>query len=253
MMPKTTGKSDNGLFRWPFLAGVLAPFLSLLMAMLLGTLFSWVGHAIPSVYRQDGHVTLWLCDLMPGLRGCEPGTGLLTGKDITGLAKSTGDWSGPALNILLSFAVAAWASRRAERATFRYGAATGLVATLTGLAYIFLSREPFLSALRLGLSNLSWLLGTVPVRTTFEIVFKTPGVPLELWTLGAGARSVVAGGRGGRGGPSAQGPPRPPVRAPPAGWPAGWAAWQPGPLRPTAKRCSAPARRSARPAPPGRS
>ena len=205
MMPAmTNGKNDNGRFRWPLLAGVVAPFLSILVAMLLGTLFSWVGHTIPSVYKQDSHVTLWLCNLLPGLAGCQPGDGLLTGKDITNLAITIGDWIGPGLHILFTFSIAAWASRRAERATFRYGATTGLVASFTGLAYIFLSREPFSSALRLGLSNLSWLFGSVPLRMALGVVLNTPGVPLELWTLGAAVLTVPAGGLGGLAARSAQ-------------------------------------------------
>jgi signal transduction histidine kinase len=191
------GKRVGARWRWALLAGGSAPILSYLMALLVSGLFSLVAHSIPSLYKQDQHVTLWLCQLVPDLQGCEPWVGLFTGKEIFGLSTAAADWSGPLVNLLLTFGAAAWATRRANQATVWHGAVTGLTSALAGLLIISLARESFLDALRLGLSNLGWLYGRAPLRMILETVFRAPGVTLDLWTLGAAFLSVAAGGLGG--------------------------------------------------------
>jgi signal transduction histidine kinase len=191
------GKRVGARWRWALLAGGSAPILSYLMALLVSGLFSLVAHSIPSLYKQDQHVTLWLCQLVPDLQGCEPWVGLFTGKEIFGLSTAAADWSGPLVNLLLTFGAAAWATRRANQATVWHGAVTGLTSALAGLLIISLARESFLDALRLGLSNLGWLYGRAPLRMILETVFRAPGATLDLWTLGAALLSVAAGGLGG--------------------------------------------------------
>jgi signal transduction histidine kinase len=191
------GKTVGTRWRWPLLAGVSAPILSYLVALVVSGLFSLVAHSIPSLYKQDQHVTLWLCELAPDIHGCKPWVGLFTSKEILGLSTAVADWSGPLVNLLLTFGAAAWATRRGNQPTVRHGAVAGLTSAFAGLLIISLSRESFLDALGLGLSNLGGLLGRVPLSTLLETVFSASGATLDLWTLGAAFLSVAAGGLGG--------------------------------------------------------
>jgi signal transduction histidine kinase len=117
---------------WVLLAGIAIPLLSLALARLLTVTCSGLAHAIPSVYKQDWHVTLALCRSFPDLYGCEPGVGLLSGQEIVDLCDSVGAWAGPVFGLLLATGGAIWITHRGGVATSLPGVGVGLISALSG-------------------------------------------------------------------------------------------------------------------------
>ncbi len=129
-----TESAQAGLlgWRWMLLAGLVVPLVSLILARLSGSACSGLSLSLPGLYQQDWHVTLPLCRLLPDLFGCEPGVGLLTGRQIAGLCGQVAAWMGPLLNVLLAFGAALWVTRRVGLATALPGVGVGLVSALAG-------------------------------------------------------------------------------------------------------------------------
>jgi signal transduction histidine kinase len=140
------------------LAGITIPLLSLALARLLSATCSGLAHAIPSVYKQDWHVTLALCRSFPDLHGCEPGVGLFSGQEIIALCDRTGAWAGPLFGLLLAAGAAIWITHRGGVETVLPGVGVGLVSTLTGSILLVLTdQEVGLAGGVQGLWNLAML------------------------------------------------------------------------------------------------
>ncbi len=146
--------------RWGsvLLAGVAIPLLSLALARLLTATCSGLAHAIPSVYKQDWHVTLALCRSFPDLYGCEPGVGLFSGQEIVDLCDSIGAWAGPLFGLLLATGGAIWITHRGGVATTLPGVGVGLISALSGsLVLVLYDQKVGLSGGVQGLWNLLML------------------------------------------------------------------------------------------------
>jgi signal transduction histidine kinase len=124
--------TEHRRWGWVLLAGIAIPLLSLVLARLLTATCSGLAHAIPSVYKQDWHVTLALCRSFPDLYGCEPGVGLFSGQEIVDLCDSVGAWAGPLFGLLLATGGAIWITHRGGVATTLPGVGVGLISALSG-------------------------------------------------------------------------------------------------------------------------
>ena len=124
--------TEHSRWGWVLLAGIAVPLLSLALARLMAAACSGLAYAIPSVYRQDWHVTLALCRSFPHMYGCEPGVGLFTGQEIVDLCDSAGAWAGPLFRLLLATGAAIWITHRGGVATALPGLGLGLISALAG-------------------------------------------------------------------------------------------------------------------------
>lgn len=150
--------TEHPRWDWVLLAGIVIPWLSLGLARLLAATCSGLAHAVPSVYRQDWHVTLALCRSFPQLYGCEPGVGLFTGQEIVDLCDSAGAWVGPLFGLLLAIGVALWITHRGGVATTLPGVGVGLIAALSGsIILVLYDQKVGLSGGAQGLWNLGML------------------------------------------------------------------------------------------------
>jgi DNA-binding CsgD family transcriptional regulator len=82
--------------------GISASIFSLMLGLLIQTLFYEIAHKFPSVYRQDAHISLPLCNIFPDLYGCDPWVGALTGLEIWRLSLQVGQVCGLCLNLILA-------------------------------------------------------------------------------------------------------------------------------------------------------
>ncbi len=164
--------------RWVLLGGVAPPLLSLVLALLLADLSSGLARALPSVYKQDGHVTLALCREFPDLYGCEAGVGLLTGREIADLSTRVGVTAGPLLNLLLAFGVTVWLARKAGARSRGTAAQVGLLSAFTGglVAALYSQRAPLFGGLQA-----IWTLSLLVL------------VPAGAWLGGVVGRASLAG------------------------------------------------------------
>jgi len=88
-------------------ASLLTPILSVMLGLFLQTLFYEIGHNLPFLYRQDAHISLPLCRIAPTLQGCDPYSGILTGRQIWEVANKVGQAGGLIINLVLA-GVVAW-------------------------------------------------------------------------------------------------------------------------------------------------
>ena len=134
--PRSIGTASEGAglpgWRWMLVTGLAVPLASLILARLSGSACSGLSRSIPGLYQQDWHVTLPLCESFPDLYGCEPGVGLLTGRQIADLCDQVAGWTGPLLGVVLAFGAALWVTRRVGLATVLPGLGVGLIAALGG-------------------------------------------------------------------------------------------------------------------------
>ncbi len=143
---------------WVLLAGIGVPLLSFVLARLMSAACSGLAHAIPSVYKQDWHVTIALCRSFPDLHGCEPGIGLFSGQEIVTLCDRAGAWAGPLFGLLLAAGAAIWITHRGGVTTALPGAGVGLISALAGsLVLVLTHQEVGLSGGVQGLWNLAML------------------------------------------------------------------------------------------------
>lgn len=115
------------VWRWSLPLSAAIPIFSLMFGLLFQTVFSEIARSIPSVIRQDAHISLPLCKIMPKLYGCDPGVGLLTGLQIWELSEQVGQISGLLLNLILMAIFSTWV-------TLRVGSDSALPGILTGVA-----------------------------------------------------------------------------------------------------------------------
>jgi DNA-binding CsgD family transcriptional regulator len=81
--------------------GTAAAFFSLLLGLFIQTVFYEVASTIPSVIRQDAHISLPLCRSFPDLYGCDAWVGKWTGLEIWEISHQVGIFSGLFLNLIL--------------------------------------------------------------------------------------------------------------------------------------------------------
>jgi len=121
------------VWRWSLLMAVAASIFSLMLGLLIQTVFYEVASNIPSVIRQDAHVDLALCRVFPGLYGCEPWVGVLSGLEIFELSLQVGQISGLSLNLILVTILSVWVTIRLQSNRFVSGLATGIAGVFTTL------------------------------------------------------------------------------------------------------------------------
>jgi hypothetical protein len=150
--------TEHSQWGWVLLAGIAIPLLSLALARLVAATCSGLAHSIPSVYKQDWHVTLALCRSFPDLFGCEPGVGLFSGQEIVDLCDGVGAWAGPLFGLLLTTGVAIWITHRGGVATTLPGVGLGLISALAGsIVLVLYDQKVGLSGGAQGLWNLAVL------------------------------------------------------------------------------------------------
>jgi len=112
-------------WRRSLLMGVVAPIFSLMLGLLLQTVFYEIASNIPSVIRQDYHVLLPLCKSFPDLYGCEAWVGKMTGLEILELSIQVGQIGGVLLNLILVVIFSMWVTVRGRSDNVLPGLITG--------------------------------------------------------------------------------------------------------------------------------
>jgi DNA-binding CsgD family transcriptional regulator len=128
-----TGISDLRRFwRLSVLLGVVTPILSVMLGLFFHFTFYEIARNIPSIIRQDAHVSLPLCKIFPDLYGCEPWVGTSTSLQLLELSQQVGSISGLLLNLalLLIFSVLA---------TIRLLDKRGVTGVIMGIVGVFSS------------------------------------------------------------------------------------------------------------------
>lgn len=121
---KVSGGSRQ-VWRWALLMGAAASLSSLILGIFLQTVFYEVASGIPPVVRQDAHVVLPLCRLLPTLSGCDPWVGALTGLQIWELSLQVGQAAGLLINLILVSCFAMWVTLRVRSHRAMPGLLTG--------------------------------------------------------------------------------------------------------------------------------
>ncbi|MEW5873027.1 MAG: response regulator transcription factor [Chloroflexota bacterium] len=119
--------------RRSLLVGIAASLLSLMLGLLFQTVFYGIASAIPSVIRQDAHISLPLCEVFPGLYGCAPWVGALTSLQIFELSQQVGQAGGLLVNLLLVAVFSAWLTLRTRSQSLWSGLLAGVTAAFAAL------------------------------------------------------------------------------------------------------------------------
>jgi DNA-binding CsgD family transcriptional regulator len=123
-------------WRWSLLMGVVASIFSLMLGLLLQTVFYEFVSSIPSLIRQDSHISLPLCKSFPDLYGCEAWVGKWTSLEIWELSLQMGQISGLLLNLILVVIFSMWVTVRGRSDSLLLGLLTG---TTGGFSTLILS------------------------------------------------------------------------------------------------------------------
>lgn len=130
---KVISESQRTL-RWSILMGAAIPILSLMVGIFTQTVFYEIAHNIPPVIRQDAHISLPLCRMIPDLYGCDPWVGALSSMQIWELSQHVGQISGLLINLILvaivSILITVWSGVENPLPAFLLG----IVALLFSLA-----------------------------------------------------------------------------------------------------------------------
>lgn len=119
-------------WRWSLIMGTGISIFSLMLGLLFQTLFYEITRNIPSIIRQDAHISLPLCGIFPTLYGCEAWVGSFTALEIWELSLKVGWISGLLVNPILMVIISAriTAQARDEKTTL-----TGLLTGMFGLLF----------------------------------------------------------------------------------------------------------------------
>lgn len=120
-------------WRWSLLMGTAASIFSLMLGLLFQTVFYEIARSIPSVIRQDAHVSLPLCNIFPNLYGCDAWVGALTGLEIWKLSLQIGQISGLLLNLILIAIFSLWVIVRVRDESASAGLLTGIAGVFSSL------------------------------------------------------------------------------------------------------------------------
>lgn len=113
-------------WRWPLLMGIVASIFSLMLGLLLQTVFYEIASNIPFVVRQDDHVLLPLCRSFPDLYGCGAWVGKMTHLEIWELSLQVGQISGLLLNLTLIVIFSMWVTVRGRSDSLLSGLLIGI-------------------------------------------------------------------------------------------------------------------------------
>lgn len=127
------------VWRWSLSMGGVIPILSLMLGLLVQEVCFEMASNIPSVIRQDAHISLPLCKIFPPLYGCEPGVGALTGLQVWELSQKVGQVVGLLVNLILVGVISIWITVRPRFEGALTGMLMGLVSVFSSLvlAWIF--------------------------------------------------------------------------------------------------------------------
>jgi DNA-binding CsgD family transcriptional regulator len=134
------GIQGSGLFDlrrtllWSVLMGAAASILTLMLGLFFQTVFYEIASNIPSIIRQDAHITLPLCKTFPDLYGCDAWVGALTGLEIWVLSLQIGQLSGLLVNLILIAIFSMWVIVRARSDRAMIGLLTGIAGFFFSLA-----------------------------------------------------------------------------------------------------------------------
>ena len=126
-------------WRSSLLLGITASILSLMLGLLFQTVFYEIATSIPSVVRQDSHISLALCNIFPDLYGCDAWVGALTELEIWKLSLQIGQTSGLLMNLALIAILSLWVTVRLRDESVLAGLLLGIAGALSslGLALAF--------------------------------------------------------------------------------------------------------------------
>jgi DNA-binding CsgD family transcriptional regulator len=120
-------------WRLSVLLGVVASIFSVMFGLLFQLVCYEVVRNIPSIIRQDAHVSLPLCNIFPDLYGCEPWVGTSTNLQLLELSKQVGQISGLLLDLILVLIFSALATMRLRDEKGLVGVKTGIVGVFSSL------------------------------------------------------------------------------------------------------------------------
>ena len=124
------------------LMGTAAPILSLLLGIIVQTIFYEVAHNLPPVYRQDSHITLPLCNVLPNLYGCEPWAGAWTVLEIWEISQKVGQVSGLLLNLVLVTGLSFFLTIKFVEYQQAKSILIGLISFITSLTLVLMLNIP---------------------------------------------------------------------------------------------------------------
>jgi DNA-binding CsgD family transcriptional regulator len=120
-------------WRWSIITGVVASIFSLMLGLLVQTIFYEIAHSIPPVIRQDAHISLPLCNIFPNIYGCDAWVGALTSLEIWELSLLVGQVSGLLINSILVAILSLWVTIRVHSDSVVPGLLTGLAGGFSSL------------------------------------------------------------------------------------------------------------------------
>ena len=120
-------------WRRSLLLGIAAPLFSLMAGVFIQTVFYEVASDLPCVIRQDAHIGLPLCKVMPDLYGCEPGVGALSGLQIWELSQQAGQVGGLLVNLIVVALASMWVTMRVRSDRTWHGLVTGVAGLISSL------------------------------------------------------------------------------------------------------------------------
>ena len=104
MSEHSTNNSDFNLsWRKLLLIAAVTTILSLMIGVMLQTIFYEICNNIPSIVQQDVHVTLPICKVFSDLDGCDPWVGVMTSLEIWQLSQNVGQIGALLVNMMLIF------------------------------------------------------------------------------------------------------------------------------------------------------
>lgn len=113
-------------WHWALFMGWAASIFSLMFGLLFQTVFYEIARNIPSIYRQDTHISIPLCNTFPNLYGCDAWEGAMTGLEISELSIQIGQTTGLVINLVLIAIFSAWLTVRVQCDNIVLGLITGV-------------------------------------------------------------------------------------------------------------------------------
>jgi DNA-binding CsgD family transcriptional regulator len=137
-----------------WLMGAAAAVLSLMVGLLLQTTVYEIGSSIPSLIRQDAHISLPLCRVSPALHGCEPWVGLWTVLEIWERSLQIGQVGGLLAVLVLITGCSVWLTVRIQAESVLPGLLMGSTAALASLLLVLILRIPIATSTPLGITGI---------------------------------------------------------------------------------------------------
>lgn len=138
----TVNSHMNPGWRKLLLLGAAATLLSIMVGILLQTVFYEVVNNIPSIVKQDAHISLTLCKVFPNLSGCDPWIGVMTSLEIWEISQEVGQIGGLLVNLMLTIYFSINIATRKKEEEVLAGLYLGLFGLIFSLFLVMIIKIP---------------------------------------------------------------------------------------------------------------